>query len=248
MAGVGEQLRQARLKQGIDLKEAESATKIRLRYLEALENEEFNVLPGRVYVIGFLRTYAKFLNIDSDKLIEALKSAYPDKGAAAEPSPRPMISVPKPRKNFARRLIWFLLLVVLASVAIIAFNYVLGFFRQTPEETFKPLPVDTSSKTTETPSAPVDSPPTPTQLPDKPRIELIVIIERDKCWISAESDGKQDFRGTMVAGQQLVVVADQVIRINFGNAGAARVFKNGEDQGILGKPGQVVSKEYRVED
>ena len=51
----------------------------------------------------------------------------------------------------------------------------------------------------------------------------------------------------MAAGQQLEIVAEQVIRINFGNAGVVRVFKNGEDQGLIGNPGQVVTKEYRAQ-
>jgi transcriptional regulator with XRE-family HTH domain len=248
MAGVGEQLRQARLKQGIDLKEAENTTKIRLRYLEAMENEEFSVLPGRVYVIGFLRTYAKFLNIESEKLIDALKAAYPDRGLQPEPIPKPSIPLAKPLNKFARRIFWLIFFALFAIIAIVAFYYAAGFFGQVSEKAVPQLPAKDISETGDIPYLPVEVPPAPVQIPDKPNIELIVIIERDQSWISVEDDGERGFRGIMAAGQQLVIQADNLIRINFGNAGAVRVFKNNEDQGNPGELGQVVTIEYRAED
>ncbi|MBS3975132.1 MAG: helix-turn-helix domain-containing protein [Syntrophomonadaceae bacterium] len=247
MAGVGEQLRQARLRQGIDLKEAENATKIRLKYLEALENEEFNVLPGRIYVIGFLRTYAKFLNIDSEKLVENLKSTIPDHEAVADQNPVSVIKVSKPGRNKTVKLLWLLILFIIIGIAIISFNFILEFFMQSPQDTIKPIPIETAPKNMETPAAPVDPPATPAQTQERTGIELIVIVQHDKSWISVEADGRQEFRGIKAAGEQLEIVAEQVIRINFGNAGVVRVLKNGEDQGLIGNPGQVVTKEYRAQ-
>lgn len=247
MAGVGEQLRQARLRQGIDLKEAENATKIRSKYLEALENEEFNVLPGRIYVIGFLRTYAKFLNIDSEKLVENLKSTIPDHEAVADQNPVSVINVSKPGRNKTVKLLWLLILFIIIGIAIFSFNFILDFFMQSPQETIKPIPIETAPKNMEPPATPVDPPATPAQTQERTGIELIVIVQQDKSWISVEADGRQEFRGIKAAGEQLEIVAEQVIRINFGNAGVVRVLKNGEDQGLIGNPGQVVTKEYRAQ-
>lgn len=247
MAGVGEQLRQARLRQGIDLKEAENATKIRSKYLEALENEEFNVLPGRIYVIGFLRTYAKFLNIDSEKLVENLKSTIPDHEAVADQNPVSVIKVSKPGRNKTVKLLWLLILFIIIGIAIFSFNFILDFFMQSPQETIKPIPIETAPKNMEPPATPVDPPATPAQTQERTGIELIVIVQQDKSWISVEADGRQEFRGIKAAGEQLEIVAEQVIRINFGNAGVVRVLKNGEDQGLIGNPGQVVTKEYRAQ-
>jgi cytoskeleton protein RodZ len=61
MFEIGNSLREARLRRGIDFADAEHATKIRGKYLRALEDEEFQLLPSETYVKGFLRTYADFL-------------------------------------------------------------------------------------------------------------------------------------------------------------------------------------------
>ncbi len=68
--GVGTILHRARDRRQIDLSEAEAATRIRLRYLSAIENEEWDVLPGGVYTRGFIRTYASFLGLDGERLVE----------------------------------------------------------------------------------------------------------------------------------------------------------------------------------
>jgi cytoskeleton protein RodZ len=68
--GVGTILHQARNRRDIGLPEVEAATRIRLRYLRAIENEEWDVLPGGVYTRGFIRTYAAFLGLDGERLAE----------------------------------------------------------------------------------------------------------------------------------------------------------------------------------
>jgi cytoskeletal protein RodZ len=65
---LGEKLSRARKRKGVDLIEAELATKIRAKYLEALENEDFDLLPNDIYVKGFLSTYSRYLGLDPDKI------------------------------------------------------------------------------------------------------------------------------------------------------------------------------------
>jgi cytoskeleton protein RodZ len=67
--GVGMILREARNRRKLELSEVEAATRIRLRYLRAIEDEEWDVLPGGVYTRGFIRTYATFLGLDGDRLV-----------------------------------------------------------------------------------------------------------------------------------------------------------------------------------
>jgi cytoskeleton protein RodZ len=69
-SGVGTILREARNRRNVELSEVEAATRIRLRYLRAIESEEWDVLPGGVYTRGFIRTYASFLGLDGDRLAE----------------------------------------------------------------------------------------------------------------------------------------------------------------------------------
>lgn len=68
--GIGTTLREARNRRKINLSEVEEATKIRSRYLRAMENEEWDVLPGGSYVRGFIRTYASFLGLDGERLAD----------------------------------------------------------------------------------------------------------------------------------------------------------------------------------
>lgn len=73
--GVGTILRTARSRRKIELSEVEAATRIRLRYLNAIENEEWDILPGGVYTRGFIRTYASFLGLDGERLVEEYRQS-----------------------------------------------------------------------------------------------------------------------------------------------------------------------------
>src|SRR3954447_18198618 len=64
MGSIGETLRQARIDKGVSIADAERATYIRRRYLEALEADDYAALPASVYTRGFIRTYAEYLGLD----------------------------------------------------------------------------------------------------------------------------------------------------------------------------------------
>lgn len=70
MPPIGETLREARMRQRLDIADVESRTKIRAKYLRALENEEWGLLPGPTFVRTFLRTYAEVVGIDPHLLVE----------------------------------------------------------------------------------------------------------------------------------------------------------------------------------
>ncbi len=76
MTDIGSTLREARMRDRIDISEVETRTKIRAKYLRAIENEEWDLLPGPVYVKSFLRTYGDFLGLDSRMLIDEFKRQY----------------------------------------------------------------------------------------------------------------------------------------------------------------------------
>ena len=73
---IGNNLREARLRRRLDLVEAEQDTKIRSKYLAALETEDFDVLPGPVYTRGFLRTYARYLSLDPQMYIDEYNARF----------------------------------------------------------------------------------------------------------------------------------------------------------------------------
>jgi cytoskeletal protein RodZ len=92
MAEIGETLRDARMRARIDVSEIEAKTKIRAKYLRALENEEWGLLPGPTFVKSFLRTYAQALGLDGKALVEEYRLAHED---PAETALEPIVSRPE---------------------------------------------------------------------------------------------------------------------------------------------------------
>jgi cytoskeleton protein RodZ len=91
---IGTSLREARLRQHLDFPELEQATKIRARYLRALEEEQFDTLPAETYVKGFLRAYAEYLGLDGQLYVDEYNSRY----VVGEDEP-----VARPRRSKAGR-------------------------------------------------------------------------------------------------------------------------------------------------
>jgi cytoskeleton protein RodZ len=104
---IGETLRETRIRRRVDLAEVEAETKIRVRYLRALENEEWDVLPGGSYTRSFIRTYANFLGLDGERLADEFRSTVEDplseRYPRAEPVPAPKRG-PSPRPSIVPRL------------------------------------------------------------------------------------------------------------------------------------------------
>jgi len=73
---IGNSLREARMRRGIDFAQAEAAIKIRGKYLRALEDDQFELLPAETYVKGFLRTYAEYLGLDGQLYVDEFNSRF----------------------------------------------------------------------------------------------------------------------------------------------------------------------------
>jgi cytoskeletal protein RodZ len=99
MQPIGERLREARMRQGVDLTEVEVATKIRAKYLRAMENDEFSMLPGTTYVKSFLRTYAEYLGLDAQLLVEEFRAQHEPRGENEIPTFAPPTRPPRERRS-----------------------------------------------------------------------------------------------------------------------------------------------------
>jgi cytoskeleton protein RodZ len=124
MADIGPTLREARMRARIDITEVETRTKIRARYLRAIENEEWDLLPGPVYAKTFLRTYADFLGLDSRMLVDEYKRRYE---RPSDNEARPIASLTRERERAARGPLippWAIVGAVLVAVVIVL--YVVG--------------------------------------------------------------------------------------------------------------------------
>ena len=170
MGQIGNTLREARLRLGLSLTDAQRATKIRARYLEALEQERFRVLPAPTYARGFLREYAELLGLDPEPLLLELAAAQ----AQLEPPPPP--PPPARRLPVARRtlVIAATLAAVLAGLALLG----LDVDRRTPPPLLpKPLPVAAAPSPRRV--APIEPPTRRT-----PVSRLVLTAIRGDCWLS----------------------------------------------------------------
>ncbi|HEV3046776.1 MAG TPA: helix-turn-helix transcriptional regulator, partial [Solirubrobacteraceae bacterium] len=100
MPEIGATLREARMRARIDVSEIEAQTKIRAKYLRALENEEWGLLPGPTFVKSFLRTYAQALGLDGKALVEEYRLHHerPSDGVL-----EPIVSTPRSRRTRGAR-------------------------------------------------------------------------------------------------------------------------------------------------
>jgi cytoskeleton protein RodZ len=118
MADIGATLREARMRAKIDINEVETRTKIRAKYLRAMENEEWDLLPGEVYVKSFLRTYGEYLGLDTRQLIDDFKRRYE---RPSDNELRPIAPLGRERERQRHRPLvppWALIGVVLVGVVV----------------------------------------------------------------------------------------------------------------------------------
>jgi cytoskeleton protein RodZ len=92
MPSIGETLREARMRQRLDIADVEDRTKIRAKYLRALENEEFGMLPGPTFVKTFLRTYAEMLGLDPHVLVEEYRAGFEREDEMEQPLGPPAVA------------------------------------------------------------------------------------------------------------------------------------------------------------
>jgi cytoskeleton protein RodZ len=117
MFAIGTSLKEARLRKGLDLPAAAEATKIRSRHLQALEDEQFDVLPGQTYVRGFLKTYADFLGLDGQLYVDEYSSRF---WVAEDGSPRTPRKVRVRRKHHGRIELNMIVLTLVAITGVTA--------------------------------------------------------------------------------------------------------------------------------
>ena len=95
MFEIGSSLREARERQKLELPQVEHATHIRSKYLTALEDERFDVLPGPAYAKGFLRTYADYLGLDGQRFVDEYSTRFPPE----EEAPGVKLARVRPRRS-----------------------------------------------------------------------------------------------------------------------------------------------------
>ncbi|HVM68566.1 MAG TPA: helix-turn-helix domain-containing protein, partial [Gaiellaceae bacterium] len=147
MPEIGSTLREARMRQRLDITEIESATKIRAKYLRALENEEWELLPGPTFVKTFLRTYAEALGLDARLIVEEYKLRH-ERLSEIELQPITPRRMQETRRRSSGPAVPRGVLVVGVLGAIVALLFFLGRGEEDPQEanTVVPPPAQTQEE------------------------------------------------------------------------------------------------------
>jgi hypothetical protein len=122
MFEIGNSLREARARQRLDYSQVELATKIRAKYIRALEEEQFQVLPGGTYIRGFLRSYAEFLGLDGQLYVDEYSSRTIADGFDDMPQRRPRV---RQERSLERKVVVLALagIAVVTALVIVAWKY-----------------------------------------------------------------------------------------------------------------------------
>ena len=235
MSSFGETLRREREVRGIDLREVAEATKISVRFLQALETGRIDILPGGIFPRAFVRQYAAYLGLDPEKTVADFIHA-----AGSEPPPAVPRAAPVEQ---ARPLpLWLvaggLVVLVLGLLA----------WRQ-----FRPAPP--AARPAEQAEAPASAPATPSTFPNDrvfppPSVSppavvatgeglVLELTANQACWVAVQSDGVRIIDRVLGQGETQRLSAKREIVLSVGNAGGVAFRVNGRPGVSLGKEGEV---------
>ncbi len=259
---LGTYLRSARERKNISLEAIARATKITLKNLEALEKDEFHLLPPPVFVRGFLRAYAHQVGLDGQKILEMYERQT--KGGD--------LSLPIKRTAGEKkipRVAQILIPILLILLGIILYYSLSKKPPSPPSPPFSPPPaaqvtpeikVKVPGPTEEPPPPPITPPeekkietsaPPLTVIPEKPapvvaeekkkeRRHVLKIKAIEKTWLRLKADEEKEIEALLQPKEIATWTARRQFKITIGNAGGVELTFNGVRQGRLGETGQVV--------
>ncbi len=222
MIGVGPALRKARLHRGVTIDEASRDTRIRPDFLEALEDEEFGLLLGDVYVRGCLRSYSTYLGLPADKVV----SEYAKRLADPAPSTAPPAVVSGEAVSAGRRRDNHRLAVMVAATLIL----LAGAFGVLSTRHSAPPPALL-------PSSPMDL-----GAPESGITVALLASRQVDVTIKADAGAAQTF--TLQPGEGRSFTASTTLTLRVSDGGAVDLTVAGSDLGIPGKAGKPWKKTY----
>lgn len=229
---IGQLLSESREALRASLYQASQDTKIRVDFLESMENDDFEFVSGGLYVRGMLRSYVRWLGLPEDRVIAEFDRLYNVRSETplSKMISRPTDVGPKPRKP------QWLIAAVSAACLLLIFS-IIGLINPGDEVGGPPAePLVAEAPQTSSPAAPAavaEAPPAPAPVEG---VNVTITVVGEKSWLQATADEEEPvFTGTKFAGEALDVSGDEVVKVVIGNAGAVRVAVNGRD---LGPPGQ----------
>lgn len=262
---LGTYLRTERERKNIPLEAIARATKITLKNLEALERDEFHLLPPPVFVRGFLRAYAHQVGLDAHKILEMYERQTKDVDSSW------LIKKAEGEKKIPRvaKILWPILLIIVLGIILFY-----SLFNRAPSSTSTPTSPPPAAQVTpeikiKTP-APTEEPPrTQIVLPEEKKMELpppspnlTVTPEKtpslmagekkkerrhvlklkaiEKTWLRLKADEEKEIEALLQPKETATWTARRQFKITIGNAGGVELTFNGVRQEPLGESGQVV--------
>lgn len=252
MQRLGEMLKTARAKASLSLADVELATKIRRHYVEALENERFDLLPGRVYIKGYLRSLAAYYGLDTNELLRLFDEVSPTPQKFSIIPEVRYVSSPRPINGVA--VLSVLLILALVGLGFYVYQQYGSFLlaeSRIPPQAASAKVAGSAVPAKATPRSALPSPtpvPTPSPTPSPTPVREIVIEARivDRVWLQVTVDGAAVYQGILQAGDQREWRAKNKIVIRAGNAGGVEITFNGKKQGLMGSRGEVLEKEWTI--
>jgi cytoskeletal protein RodZ len=245
MASLSERLKRERELRGISLRQISEETRIGVRFLEALEEGNLEVIPGEFYRRSYLRAYARYLGLDEDRAVNVYDYTRKEKASVQDPA-RPGASLPP----------WLKWVAAAAGLAIPAVLLLRANPATTPEPSPPPSPGASPPAAADQVRDPLRAPPGETSLEEPepfpsesgPLVAIaqeqadllrLVISLDESCWLEVSADGEVVASGLKEAGYETEVVAKQEVRLWLGNAGGVKLVLNDRPVKPLGRPGQV---------
>jgi cytoskeleton protein RodZ len=223
MAEIGQTLRETRMRNRVDITEVEASTKIRAKYLRALENEEWELLPGPTFVKTFLRTYADYLGLDSRLLVEEYKQRF-ERPSTMELTPfAPRAGGRRGQRERRRRgILGPGLVVAVGVIGLLAALYALGTWGDDDNGGRSPNAIDATATATPTPARKKKR---KQAAPRRVTLQIVPTGIVNVCLVDA--NGKALINSeTLQAGRQTRRYRGRRFRVTFGN-GQARMKSGG---------------------
>ncbi len=252
MSGLGNSFKSAREAKDLTIEEIAQETRISSRFLRAIEEETFDVLPGGIFNRGFIRTYASYVGIDPEQAVSEYKDLAQESNADESES-----ATNSPLDNSESHL---LPIAVGSLVVLIILFYVFARDTGTPTEAAVPQTAETELSA-RVEATPVPDPPAvgPTrsntnraarqtnwsttsvsETASEVRGVNVQIEVHDETWVSVESDGEAVVEGVVLgAGTTRRYSASEELEITIGNAAGLTLSVNGREIPSLGRDGQV---------
>ena len=234
MASFGETLRRERELRGISLRDMADATKISVRFLQALEDNRAEILPGGLFARAFVRQYAAFLGLDPERTVAEFLFAH---GESAGPLPRVLATPPEAPTRRPLGL-------MVGALAVTAMGFAGWRLLRAPApapSTPVPTLAATSTPAVSLATDRVYPPPSPSLAPVAvPAGGLVLAIQaRRTCWVAIQVDGVKVFERELLEGETQTLNARQEIVLSVGNAGGVAIELNGKPGVALGREGEV---------